>query len=203
MYEQMTKLISALSDAELLQNERVLVALTDFAQALDDPDYRSHMLGELAVRLASIGQFDEAERLARLVENVERSKLLARVAEIEARDKHSMRALQLFQEARDAALLHRFPTQQSMALAEIASSLEGIGRREEAGETWKSAVRLATQAQHRGGTDGPEAAGVLLAAVEACCRNQRLDDAREIANAIVFPSLREKANQVISRAERC
>lgn len=201
MYEQIIKLISALSDAEALQNEHVIVALTDFAQGLDDPDYRAHMLGELAVRSASVGEFDRAERLVRLVETVDRSEFLVRVAEIEAQDRHDRRALQLFQEARDAALLHRFPTQQSMALAEVASSLEGMGRKEEAAETWNSAVQLATQAQHRGGTDGPEAAGVLLGAVEACCRGGRLCEARAIADTIVFPSIREKANQVISRAE--
>ncbi len=81
--------------------------------------------------------------------------------------------MQLLLEAREAALSNRFPTQQAQALAEIAASLKIIGEQVQADETWNAAIVLAREAQLREGTDGPEAAGVLLSAVEAFCREGR------------------------------
>jgi hypothetical protein len=123
------------------------------------------------------------------------------VAETEGRGHHTVRALTLFHEAREAALLNRFPAQQSLALAQIAESLGAIGKQAEANEIWDSAVDLAKKAQHGGGTDGPEAAGVLLSAVGAFCKSRRMDAAKSVANGIVFDSLRERAFQIIERVE--
>ena len=63
-------------------------------------------------------------------------------------------------------------------------------------------MRLATKAQHGGGTDGPDAAGALLGAVEAFCTRGRLEATKTVADAIIFGSLREKAFQTIADSAR-
>jgi len=198
MFEQIGKLVSVLCDAGALRNREVVVALTNFARSLGDLDYRSQMLGELSVRLAAIGEFDEAEELARSVENTEKSEFLRLVADVEGRDGQATRALSLFSEAHKAAFLYRFSRQQALALAEIAVSLAVVGKHTEADEIWDSAVQLATKAQHDGGTDGPEAAGVLVSAVEAFCARGRIDAAKVVADTIIFSSLRDRAFQTIA-----
>jgi hypothetical protein len=202
VFERISKLISVLRDAGVLGNRDVVAALSDFARGFDDLDYRSHMTGELGVNLSRLGELDDAEKLARSVENTEKSEFLRRVAEVEGESGQLARALPLFSEAREAAYLHRFPTQQALALAEIAASLGVVGRYGEADETWDSAVQLAMKAQHNGGTDGPEAAGVLLSAVEGFCKRGRMDAAKSVANAIVFEALRERALQTIADSTR-
>jgi len=202
MFELISKLISVLRDAGVLGNRDVVASLSNFARGLDDLDYRSHMLGELGVNLSRLGELDDAEELARSVENTEKSEFLRRVAEIEGESGQVARALPLFSEAREAAYLHRFPTQQALALAEIAVSLGVVGKHVEADETWDTAVQLAMKAQHSGGTDGPEAAGVLLSAVEGFCKRGRIDAAKSVANAIVFEAPRERALQAIADSAR-
>jgi hypothetical protein len=202
MYEQISNLIGTLRDAGVLKNRDVVAALINFAQGLSDLDYRSHMLGELSVGLAATGEFDKAEQLGRLVENSEKGEFLRRVAEIEGRGDQPVRALQLFSEAREAAFLHRFPTQQALALAEIAVSLGALGKSVEADETWDSAIQLAMEAQHGGGTDGPEAAGVLLRAVERLCTVGRRDAAKSVAEAIIPGPIRDKAFHTIAATIR-
>ncbi len=201
MFERISKLISVLRDAGVLGNRDVVAALSDFARGLHDLDYRSHMLGELGVNLSRLGELDDAEELARSVENTEKSEFLRRVAKIEGELGQVARALPLFSEAREAAYL-RFPTQQAMAPAEIAVSLGVVGKHGEADETWDAAVQLAMKAQHSGGTEAPEAAGVLLSAVEGFCKRGRMDAAKSVANAIVFEDLRERALQAIADSAR-
>jgi len=198
MFEQISKLIAALRNVRALENSEVVSALRAFSLCLPDPDYRSHLVGELGVSLASLGRFDQAEELARSIETTEKSEFLRQVADVEAHSSEANRALPLFLEAREAALLNPFATQQAQALSEIALSLEATPWRQEAIRTWNLAIDLAKRGQHREGTDGPEAAGVLLKAVEALSRAGKKDDARAVADEIVFEPLRKKAIQAIS-----
>jgi hypothetical protein len=197
MFEQISNLISALEDAGALSDASVINTLAAFARCLEDQDYRSHMLGELSIRVAAQNDFDEAEQLARSIVGSEKVEFLRRVAEIEAGNQRD-RALRLFLEARDAVPLHRFPTQQAQALSDIAESLETAALQVEALNTWNLAVDLAKSAQHRKGTDGPEAAGVLLKAVETFCKAGKIDTARFIAEAIIFDDLRERALRIVA-----
>jgi len=197
MFEQISKLVSALQDAGALKHGEVISALAAFAPCVEDPDYRSRLMGELSLRLGMLGDFDRAEHFARSVTNTEKSEFLRQVADLESKKNEHDRASRLLLEAREAAVLHRFPTQQAQALMEIASSFEAAARKDDALDTWDLAVELAKKAQHRGGTDGPEAAGVLVRAVEAFCKAGKTGAAKSTAEEIVFPQLREKALRAI------
>ncbi len=197
MFEQISNLISVLQDVGALERGAVVNALIAFAPCIEDLDYRSHMFGEISIKVAVLGDFDRAEDLARLVVGTEKAEFLRRIAAIEAEKKQGDRALRLFLEAREAALIHRFPTQRAQALSEIAESLEAAALHNEAFDTWSLVVQLAKEGQNRQGTDGPEAAGVLLNVVAAFCRAGRIDAARSTAELIVFADLREKARRTI------
>jgi hypothetical protein len=62
-----------------------------------------------------------------------------------------------------------------------------------AAEAWEAAVAAATPAQDSGGTDGPEASGVLIEAVEAFLRLGDPIEARKTADQITLESVRERA----------
>lgn len=200
MFEQISQLVSALHKADVLRQTEVIKALAAFAPCIEDLDYRSQLLGELSVKLGMLGNFDEAERFARTVVNTEKSEFLRRVGELECEKNQHERAFRLLLEAREAAFLHRYPTQQALALADIASSFDVIGRKENALEAWNLAIALAKEAQHRAGTDGPEAADVLVRAVEAFCKAGNTAAARTAAESIIFPLLREKAIRELETA---
>ncbi len=200
MFEQISRLILALQDAGALQDKEVINALTAFAPCIEDLDYRSQFFGELGVRLATLGQCEQAEEIVRLVDNSEKSEFLRHVADLESKRNERDRAYRLLLEAREAVASHRLPTQQAQALAEIATSFGELAREEEALETWNLAVELAKKAQHRGGTDGPEAAGVLVKAVDAFCKAGEFDLARSTAEGLVFPEVRERALRAIDDA---
>jgi hypothetical protein len=196
MFEQITELISALANNGALRDHEVVDALAGFAKSISDTDYRSRMLGELAVKLAETRLYDDAEKIVRQVENCEKSEFIRVVAENEAHSNHLARALQLFQEAREAVSLHRFPTQRGQALAEIATSLSALGLESEALKSWELAIHEAKQGQVAGGTDGPEAAGVLLVAVRALASAGNRLRARSVAETISFPAIRDEAMKV-------
>ena len=63
---------------------------------------------------------------------------------------------------------------------------------EAAVELWESAIAIAAPAQEAGGSDGPEASGVLFEVVEALWRLGRPTDARRAADQISLDSLRER-----------
>lgn len=193
MFEEISNLIGALYDAGSLRHDKVVNALAAFSQSMDDQDYRCNLIGELSIKLARLGQFDRAEEFARTIDSMEKSEFLRRIAEIEVGNNRTRQALRLLLEAREATYIHRFPTQQAQALAEIALSLETAGHQQEALETWGLAVDMAKKGQDYGGTDGPEAAEVLAKAVEALSRAGKPDAARAVGGAIKFDLLREKA----------
>ena len=201
MFTQISDLIAALSQTGILKNKEVVDALADFARCLDDTDYRSHMLGELSVSLAVAGDYDRAEQLARLVEGTDKSEFLRRIAALEKGANYDG-ASRLFSEAVAAVSLHRFPAQRALALAEIARSLGEGESYAEADQVWQSAIQLAIKAQHASGTDGLEAAGVLVNAVKALCKLGKGEMAKSVADSIVFPELRERAQRALNETGR-
>ena len=195
MFNEITNLIATLSRSGALKQPELVDALKAVARNLSDIDYRSHMLGELSVSMAELGEVDRAEELARMVENTEKSDFLRRVAELEKKHGFSVRGDNLFSEAVSAVFLHRFPTQRAIALGEIAQSLRDAGS-QAAYQVWERAIEIALKAQHGAGTDGPEAAGVLLRAVEALVELGKTETATSVANSIAFQDLREQAPQI-------
>lgn len=108
------------------------------------------------------------------------------------------RAASTYDSARKAPLVHRFPAERSQAIAAIAESIERFGKWETSVRLWQMAVGLAQEGQVRGGTDGPEAAGVLLDAAEAFRRNGDREQAERIAKSIIIEELRHRALEKIS-----
>lgn len=193
MYSQISALVSALDKCGPLNHTTVAAAIEDFAACLEDEDYRTHMLGELAVRLAEAKRFDEAEDIARKLPGLEKSAFLTKVADTEVQVGERGRAASLYEDAVSAALAHRFPTQQSQAIAAVAQSVERLGNWETALRFWHKAVGLAQNGQSRGGTDRLEAAGVFLQAVEAFSGHGDRANAEKIARSITNEDLRGRA----------
>jgi len=202
MFTEISDLIAVLSRSGVLKNPDVVDAFSNFARAMGDTEYRSHMLGELSVNLALNGEYDRAEQLVRMVESTDKCEFLRRIAELEKRANDDARASRLFSEAVAAVYLHRFPTQQALALAEIARSLSEGASYAAADQVWQSAIQLATKAQRASGTDGPEAAGVLVNAVQALSKLGKIEMAKSVADSITFPELRERAHRALSEAGR-
>jgi len=200
MYSQISNLVSALDKCGALSQASVRAAIEDFAACLEDEDYRTHMLGELALRLAEARNFEEAEGIVRRLLGLEKSSFLTKVADIEARVGRSDRATSLYDDAASAALEQRFPAQQSQAIAAVAQSVERYGKWDTAANFWHKAVELAQSAQSKGGTDGPEAAGVLLEAVEAFCSHGDRASAEKIARSINIEDLRHRALEKVSHS---
>jgi hypothetical protein len=171
----------------------VSAALVDLAQALGDDDFGAALLADVALAFAQAKDFASAEKIARLIKGQETSEHLRVIAEAEAKIGEAQRALVLLQEARKAAFIYEFPTQQAQSIAAVAATMETVDR-EAAVEAWETAVRTATPAQDAGGTDGPEASGVLFEAVEAFLRLARESEAHRVAAQIKLPSLRERAS---------
>jgi hypothetical protein len=202
VFNEISNLIGVLSRSGVLKDPDVIDALSNFSRAMGDTEYRSHMLGELSVNLALNGDYDRAEQLARMVESTDKCEFLRRIAELEKRSNDDARASRLFSEAVAAVSLHRFPTQQALALAEIARSPGEGASYAEADLVWQSAIQLATKAQRAPGTDGPEAAGVLVKAVQALSKLGKIEMAESVANSIAFPELRERARRALNEAGR-
>ncbi len=193
MYSQISTLISALEKCGALRHASVRSAIQEFAACIGDEDYRTHMVGEMAVSLAEAGQFREADCLAATLAGLEKSTFLIKIAEIEMQAGEDELAASTYDGARKAALERRFPTQRSQAIAAIAVSVERFGKWETSASLWQMAVGLAKEGQVRGGTDGPEAAGVLLDAAEAFRRNGDREQAERIAKSILIEELRHRA----------
>lgn len=192
MFRQIEGLLKVLEQAGISDREDVTKALTDFAAALPDADYRSYMQGEIALVLARSRHFERAEETARLIDNCQKSEYLRRIGETEVRNGAAGRALSVLKEAHQAAFLHRFPTQQSQDIAEVAQALEALDQKT-AIATWKAAVQIASDAQSSPGTDGPEASSVLLDSVKAFARLGQKDEAKATAALIKVASIRETA----------
>jgi hypothetical protein len=144
MYSQISTLISALEKCGALKHASVRSAIQEFAACIGDEDYRTHMVGEMAVRLAETGQFGEADSLAATLAGLERSSFLVKIAEIEMQAGEDERSASTYDSARKAALMHRFPTERSQAIAAIAESVERFGNWETSARLWQMAVGLAT-----------------------------------------------------------
>jgi len=180
-----------LSKAGVLTADAVLEALVKFGQALVE-DFGAALLGEVSLALVGSKQFEKAEGIAGLIKGQEKSEHLRALAEAEAKVGENDRATALLQVARRAAFIYEFLTEQAQSIAAVAGTMEAIDKNA-AVEFWESAVAVAAPAQNRGGTDGPEASGVLLEAVEALCRLARGAEARKVAAQIELPCLRERA----------
>jgi hypothetical protein len=176
-----------------LLNSGVSAALIDFAQVLGDDDFAAALLGDVALALVRSKRFQKAEEVASFIRGQERSEHLRSIAEAEAKAGETHRARKLLKQARQAASIYEFATQRAQSIAAVAATME-IVERDAAAEAWEAAVLAAAPAQDAGGTDGPEASGVLLEAVEAFLRLSLEKEAREVAAQIKHLPLRERAS---------
>jgi hypothetical protein len=176
----------------VLTDAEVIEALINLGQAFEDQDYGAALLGDVSLALVGSKQFEKAECVANLIKGQEKSEHLRALAEAEAKIGQRDRARTLLHQARQAAFIYEFSTQLAQSIGAVAATMEAIDK-EAAVELWESAVAVAAPAQEAGGTDGPEASGVLLEAVEGLLRLGRGVGAREVASQIKLPWLRERA----------
>jgi hypothetical protein len=164
----------------------------ELAKEFGDDDFGAALLGDLSLAFVGDQEFEKAEKIARLIKGQEKSEHLRALGEAEAKAGQPKRAMAILHEGCEAAFIYEFPTQQAQNLAGIAATME-IADKDEAAKTWEEAVKIAMPAQDANGTDGPEASGVLLQAVEAFLRLGLEPKARAVAATIKLPSLRERA----------
>jgi hypothetical protein len=198
VYVQISKLVTALSKCGALNDRSVRDAIAELAESLGDVDYQSHMLGEMAIKLAEARCHGDAEVLVRGLPGLEKSVFMTKLAEVEMEHGESNCALSLYEEACAAAMANRFPAQQAQAIAAVAKSAEKNILWEAAAKIWNEAVSPARAGQGGPGTDGPESAGVLVDAAEAFARHGDRKVAEQIAEWIVFDHFRELARQRLS-----
>ncbi len=198
MYVQISKLVTALSKCGALNDRSVRDAIAELAESLGDVDYQSHMLGEMAIKLAEARCHGDAEVLVRGLPGLEKSVFMTRVADVEMQHGESKRALSLYDDACAAAMANRFPTQQAQAIAAVARSAEKSAPWEVAAKIWNKAVGTARVGQAGAGTDAPESAGVLVDAAEAFGRHGDREVAERIAQSIASEHFRELARQRLS-----
>ena len=198
MYSRIQRFLEELDAKGSFASPNVLVSVNGFANLIDE-DYRAALFGGAGLCLCRAGHYELAERVTSMARGPERAHEFRLLAEELARAQQPQQSLNVYALVREIVLAENYSTGIVQELEASARGLATLGKRDLAIKFWGDAIALAGPKQSSRGHEGPESSGTLLAAVEALCGLGEIERAREIAAAIQFEILRERALKFIEK----
>jgi len=203
MFDTITFFVGRLRQVGLFDTHELADVFNKIGTAFDDQDYRSWLMGEVALAYADTGLFDQAERFASQVETYERAQFFRKLAGIEVHSHAQQRGVASLRAAELACAL--FPTewQRAECLCSIAESwFSELNDRGEAIRVWQSAADaalLGESSASRNTTTASDTASVLLQVCRSMSHAGYAEQATRVASLISCIDTRNRALSEIAK----